>query len=925
MESNSCLNSFWDESESSLVSSSSTSSDGGCGVASGFRYRSAAKAKGRPLSPSAISTPSAGSTTAKNHGLDSNPNTKPGTWNSNYAVAHLLDHLRTFSAPVSTPKPIAITSSSSTLSPGEAITTARTYPVSAHAWRSYPSLIFSSLSVSVFNGLLDEHVVELAWTSLDRQVSGRTVIIGGPEKRSGRNDGAAENEEKGGEEAKVKIELNAVALQGANRDEIVGTLLHHMIHAYLLVVCEGAGTCPRYGNTGCGGGNFEGERVGEGDGGNDDDRLAHGKAFAAILWEIRAQAAKHEADDDRPLPIGFGHRLPSAVCVDGRSHKSIRNSRSIKHANKSIASSEQSQKLSSSRCNGTDSTDFPSPNCRSLKSTHCPVSVPIITLDSASSWYTTECAPFLAAPTCMRRSNFYAYSSGGHLLPIPYNTMGLQASAYVTFIYAGDKPIGVLRTVIERFASLRLDVFADGRRWIELPRTGVEKGELSVLMAFLKGETYRPVLRSRKGAREGTGECEGIEGASYLKAPVIKTEDGARRRHRRRKGQGARTDARGIDSESSDDEEDGSDNQEHATCAHLRDIRVYRLASAIGFSELASYAIRRLYNRRALSSDEDPITLLETIYFPDDSGEAQPSQQLRTWSRAFLSRREDGSSMVSNVDKLQAHHRWRRRWNALLARSGQQGRSLIEDVRAACMQDAAGRQQRWGRQRQPQGMRYVGCHREGRSWYAHDLAAESSDSSSASTESSDGNNSTDAKRRWQENRFDYTTKQEQGFTPPPPPIQYDGYTRHFPGWWGGHHYLYPSPYPYPFSLSPSPAPLFQYYAATQPYESPHQQAQAQSQPTCKDSAPQTGGAASLVAAVADMPATMSSLSTGDAADRTCATAKGNKENERQGESPQNTTSDGTRRRKAQVKCNTACGRRTPPRRRRHSAVTQTLW
>ncbi|KAF9629324.1 hypothetical protein BFW01_g10527 [Lasiodiplodia theobromae] len=482
----------------------------------------------------------------------------------------------------------------------------------------------------------------------------------------------------GGEEAKVKIELNAVALQGANRDEIVGTLLHHMIHAYLLVVCEGVGTCPRYGNAGCGGGDLEGERVG--DGGNDDDRLAHGNAFAAILWEIRAQAAKHEADDDRPLPIGFGHRLPSAVCIDGRSHKSVRNSRSIKHANKTIASSEQSQTPSSSRSSGTDGTGFPSPNCRSLKSTHCPISVPIITLDSASSWYTTECAPLLAAPACMRRSNFYAYSSGGNLLPIPYNTMGLQASAYVTFIYDSDKPIGVLRAVIQRFASLRLDVFADGRRWVELPRTGVEKGELNALMAFLKSKTYLPVLRSRKAAREGPGKCEGTEGGSCLKAPVIKIEDRARRRHRRRKGQGARTDARGIDSESSDDEEDGGDDQEeHEACAHLRDIRVYRLASAIGFSELASYAIRRLYTRHALSSDEDPITLLEAIYFSDDGGEVQPSQQLRTWSRAFLSRREDGSSMVSNVDKLQAHHRWRRRWNALLARGGQQGRSLLED------------------------------------------------------------------------------------------------------------------------------------------------------------------------------------------------------------------------------------------------------
>ncbi|OJD30684.1 uncharacterized protein BKCO1_570003 [Diplodia corticola] len=942
------LSSPWVDSESSIASSTSSSSDESCGHPSDLRYRNETKLKSHSLSPSA----------ARPRRLSrTNSSTEPGTWNIYYAVARLIDHLRTLPAPLCSPKRTNLTTPPSIPSPAEAITAARNFPISSHAWRSFPSLIFASLSTSVFDGLLDEHVVKLAWTSLDRHISGRTRVIGGPEKWVGGSDGAVRDGAEGNVKAKVKIELNTVVLQSANRDEIVGTLLHHMIHAYLVVVCESVGTYSRY----YGGDDEDGERgISDGEGqrhgscDQDEDCLAHGNSFAAILWEIRAQAAKCEADRERPLPIGFGHRLPSAFpqrMGDSSPHKSVRSPRSVNH-NTNKTNTKLAGTASSS---SSPSSSSASPDHHPRNSTHCPASVPVIPLDSVSAWYAAECAPFLAAaPRCMRKNHLYACSfsttkggGGGHLHAT--STTGRPApSASVAFVYDGDKPIGVPRAAVERFRSLREDVFAEGRRrWVELPRHVGREEEVGALMEFLRGETYRPVAGwLRAGWAEAAGDqedgaCGGAGGEG--RAPVISADVGTHRRRcrcrcrcrRRRKARGSRGDARDVGSES-DEEEEGEEEEDddvdvdvdndgghccrrrhkhhRARAHHLLDIRVYRLASAIGFLELATYAIRRLYSRRTLMSGEDPIELLETIYFPnnDDGGKEEvqqqqpPPQPLRTWVRAFLSRREDGygSGMVSNMTKLQTRSQWEKRWRALLARSGKQGgRPLLEDVRAAYyMQDgAAGRQQ----QRQPQGMQYVGYRRAWKPWYTEDPIAEGPDGSSAFTtdESSHGDDNPSADEETRRPPYDEfnsaAPRHKQRLSPQLSSVQHNGYIPPFPGWWGGHDYLYPYPYSYPFPLSPSPAPrFFQYYGAPQPYESPHQQVQPQSQSRRKNSAPQSYYAA------ADTATTMSSVPTDEETAKGCyAAAKGDEENGRQRNPTQRTSSDGSRRRQAQKRFN----------------------
>ncbi|GME28737.1 hypothetical protein GTA08_BOTSDO04329 [Neofusicoccum parvum] len=483
-----------------------SSSDEGQGLHSPIYHRKKSTPKQRPFSPSSLSSTG---------NEDCHDDLEHGAWNTNYAVVYLINHLRNSSSKVD----------DKVTSAARAITLARNYPVPARQWRRYPGLIFPALSDAVFDSKLsDEQGVKVEWGRMDEGVSGRTVLLG----------------------QEVKIELNATALRSANRDEIVGTLLHHMIHAYLLVVCSGNDGDLAY----C---HEEEDRDGweEGDQNDDYDHLAHGHAFAAILWEIRSQAAKGETDGERPLPIGFGHRLPSAFSkfMTDRAAASCASASTLSSKSTGSMSSTSVIKSTKKGSNATIHSPRHPRNC-----SHCPACVPTISLDASETWYTAECAPFLSAPTLRRSST----------------------SSYVELILSGDKPIRIPRGSVEQFASLAA-LFSNGKRWIELSRADIGRKELGALMSFLKTRSYQPVLKPKEDGREGRGDGCGRVGGAWTSPPIIKAR--ARDKRTRKHSHIA----------ASDGDEDG----EPEPTAHLfHDIRVYHLARALGFAELAAHSLR---------------------------------------------------------------------------------------------------------------------------------------------------------------------------------------------------------------------------------------------------------------------------------------------------------------------------------------------
>ncbi|KAL2357584.1 hypothetical protein BJ546DRAFT_824820, partial [Cryomyces antarcticus] len=123
--------------------------------------------------------------------------------------------------------------------------------------------IFDKLDKCLFAEKLKDNVY-LEWASLDSDVSGRTSIAGVVVPR-------------------VSVQLNEDVHLNASREDIIASLIHHMIHAYFLVCCGPAAKNDP-----------------------DDKRLKHGKRFGLVLYKIRDISGYGYR---RHLPLHFGHDL----------------------------------------------------------------------------------------------------------------------------------------------------------------------------------------------------------------------------------------------------------------------------------------------------------------------------------------------------------------------------------------------------------------------------------------------------------------------------------------------------------------------------------------------------------------------------------------------------------------------------------------
>ena len=118
----------------------------------------------------------------------------------------------------------------------------------------------------------------------------------------------------------------------------------------------------------------------------------------------------------------------------------------------------------------------------------------------------------------------------------------------------------------------------------------------------------------------------------------------------------------------------------------LPDVKVYRLATLLGFSELQKHSLERLY-AQSFTTD-DPCVALEEVYHggpmkpaKDSTSSATtvpaaaPSMELRKWVRAWLKVKGSGS-YESNLQLLQKHPTWKDKYAKLRER----GSELITDI-----------------------------------------------------------------------------------------------------------------------------------------------------------------------------------------------------------------------------------------------------
>ena len=122
----------------------------------------------------------------------------------------------------------------------------------------------------------------------------------------------------------------------------------------------------------------------------------------------------------------------------------------------------------------------------------------------------------------------------------------------------------------------------------------------------------------------------------------------------------------------------------------LADIKAYRLATAIQYPQMQSYALDRLYAMK--ETNENPIEALEMVYYggpeskssdtalkskavkgPEEKTQSlpNPDSALRGWVRDWLRKPRSNEKYKTNLQLLEEHPDWREKFVALTVRGGE--------------------------------------------------------------------------------------------------------------------------------------------------------------------------------------------------------------------------------------------------------------
>jgi hypothetical protein len=304
-------------------------------------------------------------------------------WNIDWAVAFLVDHLDPKNSP-------------------SAATVLRNIRARAAALDKeghvleIPFRIFNKLDETLFAGHL-KNAVYLELRKLPPDVSGATHTHGW-----GLNPNVK----------RVSIYLNKATLQQAKARALIGTLIHHMIHAYLLVAC---------------GPQVEKETA--------YGRLGHGLHFGKIMTTIK----KLSDVNGHPLTtLDFGHTLEQT------NHRSY-----DEHYYQHHKPYHRRRGKEKWYCS------------------HCCSDVAALSEGEIDGWYGMVCKPLLTLLEALRSSTVQIYNPRQHILEDVSRAETTPSTASNEFIYKGT-PVLVPFSLLENFYSIRRAFEKAGSRYLEL-------------------------------------------------------------------------------------------------------------------------------------------------------------------------------------------------------------------------------------------------------------------------------------------------------------------------------------------------------------------------------------------------------------------------------------------------------------------------
>jgi hypothetical protein len=225
----------------------------------------------------------------------------------------------------------------------------------------------------------------------------------------------------------------------------------------------------------------------------------------------------------------------------------------------------------------------PQPNARGLIETE------------VDKWYLKTCSPLQSLPKCVRGPNLYRLTiPNDDFLEFP-RTKAPLSSEFIELIF-DEKCIYIPNSAIETYMSLKPHF--EKSRWLEMP-LDTSLAAFKPLYEFLLRGSFPPDTLLDLHNDPFTPILPPLIRGTDLAAPPYLTTS----------------------------------------------VRVFKLASALKFKELETYALSRLTSQS--TTREDPLAVFSEIY--NDSPDPHPD--LRNWARAFLTRRErDERSGMAYLD-----------------------------------------------------------------------------------------------------------------------------------------------------------------------------------------------------------------------------------------------------------------------------------
>lgn len=274
---------------------------------------------------------------------------------------------------------------------------------------------------------------------------------------------------------------------------------------------------------------------------------------------------------------------------------------------------------------------------------HCELKQDGASDGDVDKWFNSVSKPLHDLPDYVRKSMVHIYNNRDELEEVPRSETTPSGKS-VQFIFE-KRAILVPASKIDKFTSIRRAFDKAGTVYMEVPDDVTHDGFMALLELLHKG-TYSP-------------DSELMTGGGRSGPPVIKPTRAS------------------------------------SPSYLLRDIDVFKTGQAMGFSDLLSFAIKRMYAQTL--THEDPIRVLQAIY----EGKESPHCDIRSWAQRFLLKSETHDGMHGfhslarpdveppNLVKLLTEMNWKEHFLSLCERSA----SLQVDVGNAM--DTLTKEGRW--------------------------------------------------------------------------------------------------------------------------------------------------------------------------------------------------------------------------------------